>query len=118
MPRLVVSIGASEAGTTTLFELMRQHPAAAVTAVKETNLFIGDAQYARGLSTYFPDAAGKQVLFEADNAYMCSRRCLERIKACDPSTLILLMPRNRRSAHSRSGSTTCCAGSPTAESWR
>ena len=98
MPRLVVSIGASKAGTTTLFELMRQHPAVAVTAVKETNFFFDDAQYARGfawfLATYFPDAAGKEVLFEADNAYMCSRRCLERIRACDPSALILLMLRN------------------------
>jgi hypothetical protein len=96
--RLVVSIGASKAGTTTLFDLMRQHPAVDVTTVKETNFFFDDAQYAKGypwfLETYFPHSAGKQLLFEADNAYMCSRRSLERIKACDPRTRILIMLRN------------------------
>jgi hypothetical protein len=98
MAQLVVSIGASKAGTTTLFELMRQHPAVAVTSSKETNFFFDTAQYNRGyawfLQTYFPDAATRRVLFEADNAYMCSRTSLERIKACDPATRIVLMLRN------------------------
>jgi hypothetical protein len=98
MGKLVVSIGASKAGTTTLFELMRQHPHVAVTTSKETNFFFDDAQYARGypwfLATYFADAAGKEVLFEADNAYMCSRSSLERIRACDAGARLLVMLRN------------------------
>jgi hypothetical protein len=98
MAQLVVSIGASKAGTTTLFELMRQHPSVAVTTTKETNFFFDDALYARGyawfLATYFADAAGRTVLFEADNAYMCSRTSLQRIKDCDARARIVVMLRN------------------------
>lgn len=96
--KLVVAIGAAKAGTTTLFELMRQHPAVAVTSVKETNFFFDDAKFLNGFSwfldTYYPNSTDKRVLFEADPAYMCSRKSLERIKACDPHARIVMMLRN------------------------
>jgi len=98
MAQLVVSIGASKAGTTTLFELMRQHPKVAVTSIKETNFFFEEAQFASGyawfLGHYFADAAEREVLFEADPVYMCSRASLERIRGCDPAVRIIVMLRN------------------------
>ncbi len=47
-----IVIGAQKAGTTTLFEYLRQHPALALPAEKESPFFSNDDRYDRGMDDY------------------------------------------------------------------
>ncbi|MBK9174800.1 MAG: hypothetical protein IPM46_00380 [Flavobacteriales bacterium] len=51
-PKLII-IGAQKAGTTTLFDLLSQHPKVIPPAVKEIDFFSSDDQSGAGLTAYW-----------------------------------------------------------------
>jgi len=67
-------IGAAKAGTTTLYDLLRQHPQVYLPDVKEPAFFCDDEYYARGMAWYreafFRDAATASVRGEATSTYL------------------------------------------------
>ena len=95
---LVVCIGSSKAGTTTLFELLRQHPEVAASSTKETNFFFDDDLYRRGFDwfrrTHFRPERHSKILFDADPAYQVHPHVFERIRNCAPDARIILIVRN------------------------
>jgi len=65
-------IGAAKCGTTTLYDVLRQHPQIGMCDVKEPNYFGDDSNYARGPGWYeslFQSAAGKIAIGEASPQY-------------------------------------------------
>lgn len=76
LPRLpdFFIIGAAKAGTTTLFDLLRQHPDVYVPFAKEPAFFSDDDEYARGVDwyrrTYFEGAAAAHAAGEATSMYL------------------------------------------------
>lgn len=73
MPNLFV-IGAAKSGTTTLYEILRQHPHVYMSDEKEPAFFSRDSVYAKGgdwyLNRYFRGAQGFAVRGEATPAYL------------------------------------------------
>ncbi len=67
-------IGASKAGTTSLYHHLRAHPGIYMSAIKEPQFFSDEAHYARGLDYYvrkfFPDAEGFKLRGEASPRYL------------------------------------------------
>jgi hypothetical protein len=67
--------GAAKAGTTTLYELLRQHPEVYLPAVKEPHFFDRDTEFAKGLAHYDARhygaaAAGRKARGDATPAYL------------------------------------------------
>ena len=68
-------VGAQKAGTTTLYEILRQHPDIFLPQkVKETKFFVFEEKYAKGLDfysqEYFRDYKGQKAIGEVDPAMM------------------------------------------------
>ncbi len=67
-------IGAAKAGTTTLFDLLRQHPQVYFPFAKEPAFFSDDDEYAKGVGwyqdTYFRHAGASAVAGEATSMYL------------------------------------------------
>lgn len=67
-------IGAAKAGTTTLYETLRQHPQVFLPAVKEPAFFCDDDYYGKGVDwyreTYYADAGGKAAAGDATSTYL------------------------------------------------
>ena len=95
---IVVCVGAQKAATSSLHSLMAQHSQVSVTNIKETGFFFRDELYLKGfdwyLKSYFSDAVGKKVLFEADPNYMCFPVCLDRLRECGAVSKVIVMLRN------------------------
>lgn len=71
--RIALIIGAMKSGTTTLFEMLAQHPEIAVPTFKEPDFFSDDERYARGLGWYLGlwdwKPAVHRIALEASPAY-------------------------------------------------
>jgi hypothetical protein len=67
-------IGAAKAGTTTLYEILRQHPQVFLPVAKEPAFFCDDEYYDQGidwyLDTHFSGARGAAVMGEATSTYL------------------------------------------------
>ena len=67
-------IGAAKAGTTTLHDVLRQHPEIFCSQVKETGFFITEDRWSKGLEwyqqTHFSRAAGFQARGESTAVYL------------------------------------------------
>ena len=66
--------GAQKAGTTTLYDVLQQHPQVCLTSRKEPLFFIDEEQYPRGLDyyrdTYFSHFDGEPVIGECCPCYL------------------------------------------------
>jgi hypothetical protein len=65
-------IGAMKCGTTSLYDLLSQHPEIGMSSVKEPAFFCDDEVFARGWSWYelcFSHAAGRKAIGEASTSY-------------------------------------------------
>lgn len=85
LPNLFI-IGASKSGTTSLFEIIAQHPDTYASKKKETRFFSNDDRFNEGIDWYvksnFPDASKFDVRYEATPAYLTwSEKVAPRIKA-------------------------------------
>ena len=78
-------VGTQKAGTSTLFEILRQHPDIFLPPEKETHFFYSDGNYAQGASWYkaafYSDWAGQKVIGDITPEYMFRKNVPERIKA-------------------------------------
>ncbi len=74
MPNFLI-IGAAKGGTTSLYELLKEHPQVTFSKkTKEPGFFSNDTQYPRGLDwyveTYYPQAARFPLRGDASTAYL------------------------------------------------
>lgn len=84
LPNYII-IGAGKAGTTSLFDILEQHPQVYTPPKKELRFFSDDRHYNEGPQyyedTYFSKAAGFPARIEASPAYLTwSEKSAERIK--------------------------------------
>ena len=98
-PKLII-IGAQKAGTTTLFDLLSQHPKVIPPAVKEIDFFSSDERYGAGLTAYWksfprrPVAMGRHITLEASPSYLMSPVAAQRIARHLPKALCLAVLRD------------------------
>ena len=84
LPNFLI-IGAAKSGTTSLFDVLTQHPQVYGAEAKEIHFFNNDERYSHGLEwyqdTYFRGAAGHPIRLEASTAYLTwSEKVAPRIK--------------------------------------
>jgi hypothetical protein len=77
-------VGAQKAGTTTLYEILKQHPDIFLPQkVKETKFFVYEEKYAKGLDfyekEYFSEWKGEHAIGEVDPAMMYEEKSAQRI---------------------------------------
>ena len=85
LPNFLI-IGAAKAGTTTLFDALKQHPQVFCSTPKETRFFSDDERFARGMEWYldtcFKGSAGYPARGEATPQYLSlSEKAVPRIQA-------------------------------------
>lgn len=77
-------IGAQKCGTTSLHDILSEHPEAGMSRIKEINFFNSNEKYQKGLanySNYFKDVPqNKIVVGESSPGYICSKEAPQRIK--------------------------------------
>lgn len=76
-------LGAAKSGTTTLYDVLKAHPDAFLTEVKEPQFFSNDTLYAEGIDRYlerhFNGSESFAVRGEATPHYLCFDKVAERI---------------------------------------
>ena len=90
-----IGIGAQKAGTTWIYEKMRQHPGIAFPAGKEVHFW--DKHISRGIPWYFSrfGAVPDKLAGDITPAYsILPRRCIERLLAACPDTHFFMVLRN------------------------
>ena len=77
-------LGAQKSGTTTLHDILKQHPDVVLPKYKESHYFNDEETYKKGLdyyfSFYFPPIPDHKVVGEIDPEYLACKTCPERIK--------------------------------------
>lgn len=83
LPNFLI-VGAQKSGTTSLHDILSQHPEAYLSSVKEINPFTNPVKYSRGVryySNFFKGSTSTQVLVgESSPGYMCNPSGPDRIK--------------------------------------
>jgi len=100
-------VGTQKAGTTTLYELLKQHPDIYLPDCKETHFFDIDKKYKKGIewyeSNYFSKIKSEKIAGEITPIYMYLDFIPERIYKCLGTTIKLLFilrdPINRAYSH-------------------
>lgn len=98
-PSLVI-IGAQKAGTTTLFDILAQHPQVRAPQRKEISFFSKDHEYAKGIDHYwaefprYPRALGRFITLDASPMYLYHEQAPERIAKHLPDALCLAILRD------------------------
>lgn len=93
-------IGAPKAGTTSLWDILRQHPEIFMATPKEPRFFCNDEAYARGWSWYeslFADAGNAKAIGEASPSYCMIKmfpNALPRIAKHLPEAKIIYVVRH------------------------
>ena len=76
-------VGAPKSGTTSLHDILIQHPQIFLPRVKETNFFLIDELYNKGIDfykkTFFSEWNGEKVVGEINPSYMFDSRVIKRI---------------------------------------
>ena len=111
LPNFLI-IGAGRAGTTSVYQYLRQHPDVFMSPIKETNFFAYGALAAAGLSSeplestpfpiqtlpeyrkLFDRAAGAKAIGEVSPIYMTDRRIAEEISSLLPDVRLIAILRN------------------------
>jgi hypothetical protein len=92
----VIIVGAQKAGTSSLFNYLKQHPDVLVSFNKEVHFYDHDFRYNRGLKWYknqFPKTNGQSVLLEATPRYLYVKSVAKRITESIPDVKIIVMIR-------------------------
>jgi hypothetical protein len=97
LPNFLI-IGSQKAGTTSLYNILKQHPEVFMPEKKEVNFFFLDKEYRKGIGYYqrfFADIPpGKKVCGEASPGYICHPQAPARIKKYLPDVKMILTVRN------------------------
>ena len=90
-------VGVQKAATSTLHDILLQHPKLGLPIYKETHFFSDDEKYHKGLDYYFKNNfknLNKEFLAEIDPEYCYFSKAAERIKKVFPNTKIIFILRN------------------------
>jgi hypothetical protein len=83
LPNFLI-VGAQKAGTTSLHDILSQHPQAYMSEVKEINYFTNEQKYKKGLvyySSFFKKILPQHIVVgESSPGYMCYPQVAERIR--------------------------------------
>jgi hypothetical protein len=100
MPNFLI-VGAAKAGTTSLYEYLRQHPDVYMPEWKELSFFIGDpfgplhrVRKGRSYSKVFSDVRDQTVVGEASTSYLFDKQAPILIKRKIPAAKILIILRD------------------------
>ncbi len=97
LPNFLI-VGAAKSGTTTLYDLLCQHPDVFMPKWKEPAFFVGDyPRNARSLKEYesiFADAGGAMAVGEASTPYLYDREAPEKIRKTLKDPKIIMVLRN------------------------
>ena len=96
LPNFLI-IGSQKAGTTSLYNILKQHPQIFMADRKEINFFFKDDEYARGVDKYaqhFADCADQLACGEASPGYICHPAAPARIHALLPDVKLILTVRD------------------------
>ncbi len=90
-------IGSQKAGTTSIFEVLKNHAEIFMPPEKELNYFFDEKLYKKGedfYHSYFSDAQYGKVLGEASPGYIVHPKAARRIHAYNPNIKLILTVRN------------------------
>ena len=90
-------IGAGRSGTTSLYDLMEQHPEVCFSYLKEVHYFSIEELYNRGEHYYhgfLRDFAGERIVASADTYLLPAYEAIKRIHRYNPGMKILVMLRD------------------------
>ncbi len=92
-------VGASKSGTTTLYEILKQHSEIGVSSFKEPRFFDNDKNWCMGVEWYqkgyFSNTAEKKMRGEFTSSYLSTKKCPKRIKEiCGEDMKFIVMLRN------------------------
>tara|TARA_B100001093_G_C26845339_1_gene1022509 strand:- start:367 stop:1194 length:828 start_codon:yes stop_codon:yes gene_type:complete len=90
-------IGSQKAGTTSIFEVLKNHAEIFMPPEKELNYFFDEKSYKKGedfYHSYFSDAQYGKVLGEASPGYIVHPKAARRIHAYNPNIKLILTVRN------------------------
>ena len=80
-----ICLGAAKSGTTTLYEILKQHPEIVVSSFKEPHFFDNDTNWDRGIDwykeAYFSRIGNKKIKGEFTPTYLSSNSSAKRIKS-------------------------------------
>jgi hypothetical protein len=97
LPNFLV-IGSQKAGTTSLYNILKEHPQVFMAEKKEVNFFFLDSEFRKGIEHYqkfFSDISpGKIACGEASPGYICHPLAPARIKEYLPNVKLILTVRN------------------------
>lgn len=97
LPNFII-LGSQKAGTTSLYQVLKQHPEIFMPEKKELNYFFHEDEYAKGddyYQAYFapaPEAA--KAIGEASPGYICHPLAPERIHQLVPEAKLIVTVRN------------------------
>jgi len=78
-----ICVGAQKAGTTTLHDILKEHPLLCMAHEKETKFFFDDNNYKKGkdyyIKSYFKPLNNNQILGEVDPEYLYFKKVPKRI---------------------------------------
>jgi len=92
-----ICVGAQKAGTSTLHDILKQHPDLQLPIYKETHFFRDDEVYEKGLEYYFNhffDKEKRECIGEIDPEYAYFEPCAQRIWDCFGAIKIIFILRN------------------------
>lgn len=90
-------VGVQKAGTSTLHDIIKQHPDVSLPKRKETHFFRDDDKYDRGLDFFFnlfEQKSGAKVYGEIDPDYLYFENCAQRIESTFQDVKIIIILRN------------------------
>ncbi len=101
LPNFLI-VGASKAGTGSLYHYLREHPEVFMSPIKETNYFSFDGKRSRGhtvatiqeYEALFAGAATEKAIGEASPGYLRSHTAAERIRQTIPDARIVISLRD------------------------
>jgi len=92
-----ICIGAQKAGTSTLHDIIKQHPEISLPKYKETHFFRDDEKFKKGINYYYDfyfDKLNTNIIGEIDPEYSFFDVCAERIKKSIKNVKIVFILRN------------------------
>ena len=89
--------GAQKSGTTTLFNMLGQHPSVYLPSQKELYYFNDDRRYKKGSGYYesfYSEAGNDRIWGDITPDYMLFPECSQRIRSYNPDVKLIVMLRN------------------------
>ena len=87
-------VGGMKAGTTVLYQYLKQHPQIYMSPVKETNFFVRDCESLAEYSAFFQGVSNEKAIGEASPSYLDHPNVCQRIAHYLPEVKLIAILRN------------------------